>query len=81
MKSNIYCNAFLIFRFRKLLSQIFLKKVKLLFCLKKGENTLPISLLSQFAKYFCTCYLENRIKYVIYNDTKSNFSNINICIP
>ena len=33
------------------------------------------------AKYLFTSYLENRMQYVIYNDTKSDFSNINIDVP
>ena len=30
------------------------------------------------AKHFFTSYLENRMQGVMYNDTKSDFSNINI---
>ena len=28
-----------------------------------------------------TSYLDNRMQCVIYNDTKSEFRNINICVP
>ena len=33
------------------------------------------------AKNFFTSYFENRMQCVIYNDTKSDFRNINISVP
>ena len=33
------------------------------------------------AKDFCIRYLENKMQFVIYNETKSDFRNINIGVP